>query len=295
LIRAAESDADVDRWLAIRNEVFPAIAMSRAALDVQDRRGPEGRVKLLADDVGFAIVTPAHPEDPHAWLTVGVLEAARGQGVGSALWTAGAAHLTELGVTTTRSLSIGGVASGARFLERRAFQVVGRETSLELDLRDLEPAGPAPAGIEFAPLPLDGPLSRAVYDLEVETVRDVPGEEGVEMPPFEAWREELAAEGESAVVGAMDGDDLVGMAILSFPPDQPGVVWHWMTAVRASHRGRGIGRAIKHSSLQTAVEHGATTSRTFNEARNAGMRRINEGFAYTRLPDLLKWEGPCSS
>ena len=80
LIRATETDADVDRWLAIRNEVFPSIAMSRSALDVQDRRGPEGRVKLLADDAGFAIVTPRDTEDPHAWLTVGVLEHARGQG-----------------------------------------------------------------------------------------------------------------------------------------------------------------------------------------------------------------------
>ena len=52
LIRATESDADVDRWLAIRNEIFPTIAFSRAALDVQDRHGPEGRVKLLADEAG---------------------------------------------------------------------------------------------------------------------------------------------------------------------------------------------------------------------------------------------------
>ena len=148
---------------------------------------------------------------------------------------------------------------------------------------------------KITPHPLDSPQFHAVYELEVETVRDVPDEEDVEMPPFEAWREELAAEGEAVVLGAMDGDDLVGMAILSFPPDQPGVVWHWMTAVRAGHRRRGIGRAIKHASLQAAVEHGATTSRTFNESRNAGMRRINEGFASTRLPDLLKWEGPCSS
>ena len=115
------------------------------------------------------------------------------------------------------------------------------------------------------------------------------------MPPFEAWLEELAAEGEAVVLGALDGDVLVAMAILSFPPEQPGVVWHWMTAVRSSHRRRGLGRAIKHASLLAAAEHGATTSRTFNEARNDGMRRINEGFAYQRLPDLLKWEGPCSS
>ena len=126
LIRPTESDADVDRWLAIRNEVFPSIAMSRAALDVQDRRGPEGRVKLLAGDVGFAIVTPRDTEDPHAWLTVGVLERARGRGTGSALWAAGAEHLAALGVTTTRSLSIDGETAGARFLERRGFREAGR-------------------------------------------------------------------------------------------------------------------------------------------------------------------------
>jgi GNAT superfamily N-acetyltransferase len=68
-----------------------------------------------------------------------------------------------------------------------------------------------------------------------------------------------------------------------------------MTAVRSSHRGRGIGRAIKHASLEAAARHGATTSQTFNESRNAGMRRVNEGLGYRRLPDLLRWEGPCSS
>ena len=43
------------------------------------------------------------------------------------------------------------------------------------------------------------------------------------MPAFDAWQEELEAEGEAVVLGALDGDELVGMAILSFPPEQPGV------------------------------------------------------------------------
>ena len=72
MIRATESDADVDRWLAIRNELFPPITMTRSALDEQDRRAHEGRLKLLAGDVGFAIATPPKPDSPHPWLTVGV-------------------------------------------------------------------------------------------------------------------------------------------------------------------------------------------------------------------------------
>jgi ribosomal protein S18 acetylase RimI-like enzyme len=295
LIRPAESDADVDSWLSVRNEVFPAITLSRSALDAQDRRGPVGRLKLLADDVGFAIVTPPEPLSPHASLTAGVLEHARNRGVGTALWTAGAAHLAGLGIATARSLSIEGEAAGARFLEHRGFREVGRETAFERDLLTLPPPPPLPAGIELAPVPLDSAAFRDAYGLEVETLPDIPGEEGVEMPPFEEWVKELEAEGAALVVGARDGDELIGMAILSFPDDPPGIAWHWMTAVRASYRRRGIGRALKHASLVAAAERGATTARTFNESRNVGMRRINEEFGYMRLPGLLRWEGPCSS
>ncbi len=295
MIRSTESDADIDRWLAIRNEIFPTIAFSRAVLDVQDRHGPTGRVKLLADDAGFAIVTPAHVDEPHAWLTVGVLEHARGGGLGTALWKAGAEHLTGLGVTTARSLSIDGVAAGARFLEQRGFTVVGRETALERDLRDLPPAPPLPAGIELVRVERDSSLFRDVYELELETMRDIPGEVGARQPTFDAWQEELDAEGEAVALGLLDGGELVGMAILSFPHDEPGVVWHWMTGVRAGYRRRGLGFAIKHAALQAAAERGATTSRTFNESRNVGMRRINDKFGYLPRPDLLKWEGPCSS
>jgi GNAT superfamily N-acetyltransferase len=198
-------------------------------------------------------------------------------------------------VTTTRSLSIDGVAAGARFLEQRGFAVVARETALERDLRDLPPAPPLPVGIELVRVDRDSALFRDVYELELETVRDIPGAEGVQLPGFEAWQEELDAEGEAIALGLLDGHELVGMAILSFPRDEPGVVWHWMTAVRASYRRRGLGLAIKHASLQAAADRGATTSRTFNESRNLGMRRINEKFGYLPRPDLLKWEGPCSS
>ena len=173
--------------------------------------------------------------------------------------------------------------------------MVGRETALERDLRDLPPAPPLPVGIELVPVARDSPLFHDVYLLELETVRDIPGEENVRLPEFDAWQEELDAEGEAVALGLLDGGELVGMAILSFPHHEPGVVWHWMTAVRTGYRRRGLGLAIKHAALQAAAERGATTSRTFNESRNLGMRRINEKFGYLSRPDLLKWEGPCSS
>ena len=221
LIRPTESDADVDRWLAIRNEVFPSIAMSRAALDLQDRRGPEGRVKLLAGDVGFAIVTPRDTEDPHAWLTVGVLERARGAGnrqraVGGGRGAPGGARRHDRRAacpSTARRRARGsssGAASGRPGARRRWSSTCGtcRRT------RRCRPASTSCACRPAAPVPR---RLRA----RGGAVRDVPGEEGVVMPPFEAWLEELAAEGDTVVLGALDGDVLAAMAILSFRPNTP--------------------------------------------------------------------------
>jgi len=295
LIRIAESERDVARWLDIRNTVFPAIALSAAAVAEADRRAP-GRRKLLVDEGGFAIVTPANDEHPDPWLTVGVLPELRRRGTGGALWTAGAEYLASFGVTTVRSLSMDGEVDGARFLERRGFVIVARDKALERDLAaPLPPAPPPPAGIVINEVEFRaGPELEAVYRLEVDTLNDIPGEEDVQMPPFADWVRDLLAEGEPIVVAAFDGDDLVGMAIVALAIVPPGTALHWMTAARASHRRRGIARALKHASLTAAAARGAHTARTFNDSRNAGMRAINDEYGYAPAADVLRWEGPCS-
>src|SRR5947208_3566570 len=84
----------------------------------------------------------------------------------------------------------------------------------------------------------------------VETAREIPGEEQVELPPFPDWMEEVAAEGPAPLVlGAFDGDEVVGMALIVFGEVPPGTALHWMTATRRSHRHRGIARALKRASL----------------------------------------------
>ena len=98
----------------------------------------------------------ARHRDPHAVADGGrarSMPAARG--IGSALWTAGAAHLTALGVTTTRSLSIDGVAAGAQVPRTaRLPSWPAARPSLELDLRDVPPAPPMPVGIHLVRVPV---------------------------------------------------------------------------------------------------------------------------------------------
>jgi GNAT superfamily N-acetyltransferase len=296
LIRIAESERDAARWLEIRNTVFPAIALTADAVAEADRRAP-GRRKLLVDKGGFAIVTPAYEETPNPWLTVGVLPDLRRNGIGGALWRAGAEYLGSLGVTTVGSLSMEGEADGARFLEQRGFTVAARHMVFERDLATPLPASPPlPPGVAIREVPfVDGPELETVYRLEVEARRDIPGEEDVQAAPYAGWRRDLLAEGEPLVVGAFDGGELVGMAIVALATVPPGTALHWMTGIRASHRRRGLARALKHASLSAAAAHGAHTARTFNDSRNAGMRAINDAYGYAPAPALLRWEGPCSS
>ena len=295
MIRVAESERDVARWLEIRNTVFPALALTVAAVLEADRRSP-GRRKLLVDEGGFAIATPTDEEHPDPWLTVGVLPELRRRGVGGALWTAGTQYLAALGVTRVRSLSMDGDADGARFLERRGFAITAREKAFERDLGAPLPAAPElSAGIAVRQVPFDGGVElEQAYRLEVETLGDIPGEEDVGMPPFADWMRDVAAEGEPLVIGAFDGDEMIGMAIVILATVPPGTALHWMTATRRSYRRRGVARALKHASLTAAAARGARVARTFNDSRNAGMRAINEAYGYTPATDLLRWEGPCS-
>jgi GNAT superfamily N-acetyltransferase len=297
LIRVAESERDVARWLEVRNAVFPAIAMTSAALQAADRRGPPGRRKLLADEGGFAIAMPPDAGTPEPWLTVGVLPEQRRRGIGGALWTAAAEHLATLGITTVRSVSMDGDVDGARFLQHRGSAVSARHRKLERDLAVALPPAPAlPPGIVVREVAfVAGPELEAVYRLEVETAADIPGEEEVELPPFADWMVEVAAEGpDPLVVAAFDGDDPIGMAVVVFPGLPPGTALHWMTATRRSHRRRGVARALKHASLAGAAARGARVANTFNDDRNAGMRALNEEYGYRPGTDLLIWKGPCS-
>lgn len=84
---------------------------------------------------------------------------------------------------------------------------------------------------------------------------------------------ECAARGERVVLGAWDGDALVGTVtlLLKLPPNQPHRAEISKMMTRVSHRGRGIATALMHAAeacaserartllvLDTAVEDGAS-------------------------------------
>ena len=76
------------------------------------------------------------------------------------------------------------------------------------------------------------------------------------------WQDSLgaAARGERVVLGAFDGDSLIGTVtlLLKLPPNQPHRAEIAKMMTRVSHRNRGVATALLRAAEQLAIAHGRT-------------------------------------
>lgn len=120
----------------------------------------------------------------------------------------------------------------------------------------------------FAIKPLeDSPQIRnALGQLLVETVASGGSVSFMHpLPPADAeafWKDSLAsaARSERIVLGAFDGDALIGTVtlLLSLPPNQPHRAEIAKMMTRVSHRNRGAATALMHAAEQLAIARGRT-------------------------------------
>jgi GNAT superfamily N-acetyltransferase len=122
---------------------------------------------------------------------------------------------------------------------------------------------------------------KKLYDLYVDTSKDNPGQFG-NLPAFPEWRKEALPEDcsqEKWVFIALDGDRFVGVSTL-FSTEETGVMYTDYTGVDRLYRGRGIAKALKLLSIQSALNEGAHTMTTETEAGNEAMQKLNRGLGY---------------
>lgn len=96
---------------------------------------------------------------------------------------------------------------------------------------------------------------------------------------------------------ARDGDAIVGMSLLGYPPG-PGNVWTSYTGTARSVRGRGVARALKCETVLQAIAVGTARVRTNNDGQNAPILHLNEEMGYVRIPgnvQLIKRVRPASA
>ncbi|AFZ67953.1 GNAT family N-acetyltransferase [Deinococcus peraridilitoris] len=105
------------------------------------------------------------------------------------------------------------------------------------------------------------------------------------------WENALAAaaRNERIILGAWDGDRLVGTVtlLLDCPPNQPHRAEIAKMMTRLSHRGRGVATALLKAAESVAVQYGRTLL-VLDTASDGGASRLYErlGFSLTgEIPD----------
>jgi GNAT superfamily N-acetyltransferase len=277
MIRVAETQADFERCAEIYNAVEPD-----RVLTAEEAASGNGR-SFLHGDEGFAFVGPSSVAGS-AFGMVRVSPDARGRGIGSALLEALRAETRTLG----RDSVWGRVRDPASlaFVGKRGFTEVTQEVNV---LRELHPGdGELAPGISE----LRDEHLRAVYELCVETIPEIHVPLPGEAPPYDEWllREQWQA---SAGFVALDDGSVVGYARL-YETGLPHRLEHGLTAVRRSHRRRGLATALKQAQIHWAADHGYSELVSDMVEGNAAMRAVNERLGYRPLPPVFVVSGSAS-
>jgi GNAT superfamily N-acetyltransferase len=87
---------------------------------------------------------------------------------------------------------------------------------------------------------------------------------------------------------AREGDDVVGISMLSYPPIRGPVVTDW-TGTARKVRGRGVARALKCETVTQAIALGIDRVRTDNDSQNAPILHINETMGYRIRAEMVQY------
>jgi GNAT superfamily N-acetyltransferase len=219
-----------------------------------------------------------------------VAPAARGTGVGRALFECATSHLLEIGacVLETWTCSAAGAALfGSRGFRTRGSERVSMLEPAKVDASLLRAQEKEKAAQGFNLLPLGDVVHRvaelhAVYAAAAADIPDHFHEDDIRL---EEWRLEtlehpqLTREG-SYVVCA--GELPVALAFLEV--DEPFALGaNELTGTLPDFRRRGLARLAKLASIRWAAEHDLNVIYTANAEANVGMVRLNEGLGYRRV------------
>jgi GNAT superfamily N-acetyltransferase len=235
-----------------------------------------------SDATGFVSAGLFHSSaDPGAAVAnVYVHPERRRRGLGAALWELAEAHLAVIGATHVNSFGLDEEPS-RRFMGARGFEVTHLQRLSRLELSTLGPAPPVPAGVELVPYAaLDDP--RAVYELEVEALRDVPVDQPLDDVRWDEWLDRWwhnpELDRDASVLALVGGEPAAFTTLVSDAESRRAA--SGMTGTARRFRGRGLALLVKHHALARAATGGIEAAVTENDERNAPMLAVNERLGY---------------
>jgi mycothiol synthase len=172
-------------------------------------------------------------------------------------------------------------AESLRWARNRGFDEYDRQVELSRALRQAEDEPSPPPGITLAEL--DERRLADTYAVWVEGFPDMPLSPRIPAPSYEEWLEEEVSGPVTFV--ALDGERVVGAAALVDRTDA--LAEHGLTAVLRSHRGRGIGIALKQALIHWAAQRGYRELTTWTQDGNAAMQAVNLKLGYRARPAVI--------
>lgn len=275
-------DAETVRWAIGRVD-----AARPAAFIVAER----------ADEIVGSAFLRGMPIFPGLRLSLEVHPAHRRRGIGTRLLEEVVRAAGEPRFEITAGVQESDTGSLA-FATRHGFTERDRmfESVLELETFDdlafaSALAAAADRGIRFAALSeVDTPeLRRRLYATCNQLQQEVPSTDPVEPVSYEQWAsdwlEAPLSRADLLVIG-FDGDDPVAVSSIIVAVDGTGM--NHFSGVLASHRGYGLGLAMKVEALRRAKATGITRVLTDNHTRNAPMLAINQRLGYQRMSGWIE-------
>jgi len=130
-------------------------------------------------------------------------------------------------------------------------------------------------------------LKRMSDEAESDVPTTVPHVTMTSLEEWKKWFDSPAIHHDRSWI-AREGDDIVGISQLSYPPERGDVETDW-TGTARKVRGRGVARALKCETLMQAMALGITRVRTDNDSTNTPILHINETMGYRRRPDMAQY------
>ena len=289
MIRVAETDAEIAAWVEVKNQVVPN---EPTTVEQVSSSTTETRTLLLAEAdgrVAACAIVDLSNFGGKAFIAVRVLPEFRCRGIGRALAAETAKRARALGRDGVNCFVYADEPHSIAFAE--SYGLANVDYQLE-QVRTIGDEPPPPDGVVMRSLfgDREALLERVWTEVAEEAYLDLPVPGEVTYPRGEFLREEATRPDGSFV--ALDGEEIVGYAGLMEHANGDATAEHGLTAVRRSHRRRGIASALKRAQLHWAAQNGVVELVTWTQKGNEGMQAVNRSLGYRDVSKVVTYQGP---
>lgn len=313
------AEADYARMVAIVNANYPDYPQTVEEIRHWDRSWETDRydrLRLVAENEAGGVVGAGeihhlrrefHPQK-YA-MQVHVDPAWQRRGIGSAIYERLLAELRARAAIAVRTSVQESLVDTIDFLHHRGFVEILRmwESRLDVDSFDFGRFAGAEervtrAGIVLTDLATEGRLNpnalRQAYELFSTVYHDVPSHDPITDTSFESFVAHTANSPTSILdafflaksLAERRGARYVGLSNLHRSLAESDVLYQGLTGTLREYRGHGIALALKLRTVRYARDHGIPEIRTWNDARNRPMLRVNEALGFVKQPVWIDFQ-----